>query len=157
MSFTKNGLVEWGTPTGPKLFPQKDATEDLPFLVTAKDISKALSKKSSADPNNCVAACSVKRQYTEAVFLKDTAYLLRPIGTVIYAMRYRLGRSLVNAIAEFDRGGVFLPGLYKLKKITTSQTLENKRINGKLPPKTSRKVSAHKKFAARGRIKPKMD
>ena len=121
-----------------KKYPYVDATENLLFKVTKKDLYQA----KIGDPNQCVGACAVRRQYAAAYFRRDTAVILSlgPNGEGI-ARRYRLSGAIVKQIKSFDATGKFDLGIYELKAITPSQTLSNKREASRLPAKTERKIS----------------
>lgn len=155
MTVVKGAKLKWTHRDGNVMYyPIAEATEELYFAVTDKDIAKAKGLKGYADPNSCVAACAARRQFTDSIFQRDTAYTLQIHGGVTHAVRYRLGGALRRAIAEFDATGKFATGMYKLLPPTASQTLEAKRLRASQPAKTSRKVRPHVKFSARGRVTP---
>lgn len=155
MKPNKNRSIKW-THKGGKVvyYPILEATEPLIFIVTDKDVSKAAALKGYADPNQCVAACAMRRQFTDGIFQRDTAYTLQVHKGKIYAVRYRFGNSLRRAIQQFDDGGLFPVGNHKLLPPTASQTLEAKVLRSKMDPVTNRTVRAHVKFTARGKVTP---
>lgn len=140
---------------GGKKYPYEDATEDIPFEVKDKDLIAAREKNGQRDPNHCVAACAVRRQYTRAYFKRDTAVLMYPNEKgEITAKRYRFSSKLRKAVVAFDdpNDGSFPTGIYKLLAPSTTQTLAAKRARAKLKPKTSRKVRPRTVFISRGKI-----
>jgi hypothetical protein len=128
-----------------KDYPYIDATEDIPFVVNEKDISGA----KQSDPNHCVAACAVKRQYSTAFFRRDTAVVLAFDNGIPVARRYRFSTPLRLEIKKFDSTGIFIPGTYSLKAPTISQTLDAKKENSKknrAQPKSKRNVSSRRTY-----------
>lgn len=155
MGLRKKGLLKWTHKNKEVvLYNVLEAKESLVFTVTEEDIKKATKLKGYSDPNCCVAACAVRRQFTDAVFQRDTAYTLQVHSGKVFAVRYRFGSDLRKAIASFDNGEPFLPGNYKLLAPSKSQTLEAKRASVKKKPLTTRKIKSKKKFMIRGVITP---
>lgn len=155
MKSTKNRSIKW-THKGGKVvyYPILEARQPLTFTVTDKDVVKAATLKGYADPNQCVAACAMRRQFTDGIFQRDTVYTLQVHGGEVYAVRYRFGSSLRRAIQQFDDGGIFPVGNHKLLPPTASQTLEAKAQRSRMDPLTNRTVRAHVKFTARGKVTP---
>lgn len=155
MRAVTNGFIKWTHSNGTSTYKVMEATQPLPFKVDKKDITKAGKLNGTGNPNVCVAACAVRRQYADAAFQRDTAYVLQVHRGKVVATRYRLGATLRRAVSEFDSGGIFPAGLYELKAITPSQTLEAKRARAKKPKsKNKRYVRPHFKFTERGKILP---
>lgn len=149
--------IKWThSDTGEVRYPIAEATEPLLFEVKANDISKAHGMKGYENPNCCIAACALRRQYGDGVFQRDTAYILQIHKGKIYAVRYRFGSSLRNGIHNFDSGEAFPEGSYNLLPPSDSQTLEAKRSYCSKSRKNSNKryVRPHVKFNARGKITP---
>ncbi len=129
-----------------KRFPLVDATEDLIFEVKQPDVNGA--KK--GDPNNCPAACAIKKVSGDAFVSRDIAKVLRPVKGVIYAFRYRLSAETIKAVKKFDAEGIFPLGQYRLKAITPSQTLAAKRTKAKNKTVAKkRNVRPHIKYMVR--------
>lgn len=135
---------------GDQEYPYEDATENIPFRVTEKDVAAATMR----DPNHCVAACAVRRQYTRAYFRRDTAVLLYPNEKgEVTAKRYRFTNRLKKAIHAFDADGTPFPlGIYELLAPTPSQTLAAQRLRKRKPSKSRRRVRPHTVFISRGTI-----
>lgn len=155
MKAVKNGSIKWTHKDGTvQFYPIVEATEPLVFTVTEKDLARSESLKGYADPNCCVAACAVRRQFTDAIFQRDTAYTLQVREGKVCAVRYRFGSSLRKAVASFDAGGLFTTGDYKLLAPTHTQTLKAKAARLKKYTKKKRVVRSPTKFTARGKVTP---
>lgn len=155
MSSVINRQIEWTHKDGrTEKYPIIEATTPHRFEVEKGDIMKAKSLNGYEDPNCCVAACAIRREHSDGIFQRDTAYILRVIGGKIYAVRYRFGSSLRKAIHTFDSEGTFPAGEYKLLAPSVSQTLEAKTKRKTKIPLTKRKVRSHVKFTTRGKVKP---
>lgn len=155
MKRVKNGKIKWlGEMEEEYLYPVAEATSPLLFTVTEKDIVRSKQLKGYANPNSCVAACAIKRQYADAIFQRDTMYMLQVHKGKTVAVRYRFSNVLRKAIVDFDNGGKFAPGNYTLLAIASSQTLESKRRRNRNKPLTKRTVRAHTKFSGRGKVSP---
>ena len=154
MGAIRDGKIKWNHKDGTVYYDVVEATEPLFFMVTNKDVVKATNLKGNGDPNQCVGACAVRRQYSDAFFQRDTAYILQVVRGKTVAARYRITSGLRRAIVNFDDGHEFPTGNYMLKPPSVSQTLENKRLNKKRKPLSRRIVRQHIKFTARGRVMP---
>jgi hypothetical protein len=134
-------------------FEYVDSKEDLQLEIKPSDIANS----NKLDPNHCVAACAMKRQYGTGYFMRDVAVIVKPAvinGKVeLKAFRYRFSKRLAAEVKKFDETGEFELGTYKLKAITPSQTLEAKRVRSRIP-KTDRKrtVRPHHRNTARGKM-----
>ena len=148
--------IKWFHKDGEVKYPIAEATEPLMFTVTANDISKAHGMQGYENPNCCIAACALRRQFGDGVFQRDTAYILGIYGGVVYAVRYRFGQSLRTNIHNFDGGEAFPEGNYKLLPPSQSQTLESKRkyVTESKKRKNRRYVRPHVKFNTRGKVTP---
>lgn len=150
-----NRSIEWTHRDGrSEKYPIIEATTPHRFEVEEGDIRKAKSLNGYEDPNCCVAACAIRREHSDGIFQRDTAYILRVIGGKIYAVRYRFGSSLRKAIHTFDSEGHFPAGEYKLLAPSPSQTLEAKTRRKPKVALTKRKVRSHVKFTTRGKVTP---
>lgn len=150
-----NRSIQWTHRDGRvERYPIVEATSPHRFEVERGDIIKARSLNGYEDPNCCVAACAIRREHSDGIFQRDTAYILRVIGGKIYAVRYRFGSSLRKAIHTFDSDGHFPAGEYKLLAPSPSQTLEAKTRRKPKISSTKRKVRSHIKFTTRGKVTP---
>lgn len=102
---------------------KQDAKRPLQLAINQDDIRKA----KPLDPENCAAACAIKRQgFAQAVVMRSTTYVNH--GTVENPkwLRYATPTSLAREIVALDRGGRVEPGDYLIKPFTHTRRLGEK-------------------------------
>lgn len=105
--------------------PVYDANKSVTITITPADVRKGRSKH----PDACAAAVACKRQFhvQEAIVHVGRAYLRQKD----HWLRYLVPASLRSEIVAVDRGGIFKPGEYTLKKMQPSRTYDKSRDAGK--------------------------
>jgi hypothetical protein len=94
-----------------------DGRENVPIIVTARDVGKA-DRKNRGSCAISVAALRTQ-QVDNAIISSSRCYLVS--NDVAY--RYLLGNDSVRELTSFDRGASFTPGTYVMKAPAVSNQL----------------------------------
>lgn len=97
-----------------RYFPDVNRVEDAVKPVTIEVTKKDTKTAAVRDHRACAAAVACKRQLDcdGVIISRAIAYLIK----ANVATRYEVPVSLSKEVVAFDRGGVFEPGEYRLKK-----------------------------------------
>ena len=106
----KSGLNVWN---------YVDATENLEITVTDIDVKNGVTN----DRNNCPVALALKRVYTKAFIMRDSAVIIKMKKGMMTAVKYRMGNKLSQAIKIYEQTTDFSTGVYLFKAPTIAQRL----------------------------------
>jgi len=109
--------------------------EDTSFVIKDGDIGER------DDPEKCIFARCAKQHMRadHAWFGKSIAYLELPKrGGGTEVVRFHYSAATAKAIAEFDRTGEIEPGIYQLRAVRPSQTIDGRhKRNSRNPQRTT--------------------
>jgi hypothetical protein len=98
----------------------KDGTKPIHLEITPKDIQKGR----PLDPENCAAACALKRQgFTEAIVMRSVTYVNKGTKESPNWLRFATPNSLAREIVALDRGGRVEPGEFMVKPFNPARKL----------------------------------
>lgn len=99
---------------------KQDAKRSLQLVINQDDIRKA----KPLDPENCAAACAIKRQgFAQAIVMRSTTYVNHGTVEAPKWLRYHTPPSLAREIVALDRGGRVEPGDYLLSPHSNGRKL----------------------------------
>lgn len=109
----------------------REATEPLVFVVGPEHVKGSV----VGDNHQCAGACALKARddVADAYVNRHTAYIKNNDGVWT---RYRSPSNLMAAVDSFDEfSGLFPPGEYTLKPVSSSQTLAAHKIRSRYAKK----------------------